>query len=413
MLIPSPTLSIAVGHRMNHRLFPGFWAIVLTICLAFGVRSEGASDGVGALIQLLQKSSDPALRLDVLRGIKAGLVGRRGLSMPEGWLALESKLAKDPNPEVQRLTQSIGLSFGSEWALNELRTTLQDSKRDLEDRRAALESLASVKDPQLPVALRKVLVEPGIRPSALRALASFSDAETPEAILGVYSQLNVSERRDALNTLASRLSFAKPLDLALRQGRVPPSHLTAELVRQLRSLKDPEINADLAKLWGVSRETSPDKRSEIDKYRKIYAAGGSTQGDASRGRKVFTRVCQQCHTLFDVGGKVGPDLTGSNRADLDYILSNIVDPNAVIPNDYRSSTIEMKDDRILTGIVKQQDDKTVTIVTANETIVSPRSDIKSIQLSELSMMPEGLLAQLTDQEIRDLIYYLGRPGQVP
>jgi putative heme-binding domain-containing protein len=90
-----------------------------------------------------------------------------------------------------------------------------------------------------------------------------------------------------------------------------------------------------------------------------------------------------------------------------------VDPNAVIPNDYRSTTIEMKDDRVLTGIIKQQDKKSVTVATANEQLILPRNEIQSMQISELSMMPEGLLAQLSEQEIRDLIYYLGRPGQVP
>jgi putative heme-binding domain-containing protein len=110
---------------------------------------------------------------------------------------------------------------------------------------------------------------------------------------------------------------------------------------------------------------------------------------------------------------VGPDITGSNRGDLDYTLQNIVDPNAVIPNEYRTSNIETKDGRSLTGVVKKQDGNALTIATANETLTLPRNEIVSVQQSELSMMPEGLIAQLTDQEVRDLIYYLGRPGQVP
>jgi len=63
--------------------------------------------------------------------------------------------------------------------------------------------------------------------------------------------------------------------------------------------------------------------------------------------------------------------------------------------------------------VKQQDDKSMTVVTQNETLVVPRNEIESIQQSELSMMPEELLAPLNDQEVRDLLYYLSRPGQVP
>ena len=274
-------------------------------------------------------------------------------------------------------------------------------------------ALLSVKEPGLPAILRPLLAESAMRGDAIRALAAFNDDSTPGALLGVYSQLNAIEQRDALNTLASRLSYARPLLAAVKAEKVAKSHITADLVRQIRNLKDATLSSELEKIWGIARETTADKAKEIEKYRRVYAPGGSTPGDGSRGRKIFAKICQQCHTLFDVGGNVGPDLTGSNRADLEYLLSNILDPNAVIPNDYRSSTVETKDDRVLTGIVKQQDGKTVTIQTANETLVISRDDVSSISLSPLSMMPEGLLTALLDQEIRDLIYYMGRPGQVP
>src|SRR6185369_6424713 len=194
-------------------------------------------------------------------------------------------------------------------------------------------------------------------------------------------------------------------------GSVPKKDLTAELVRQLRNLKNDELNQALEKVWGVMHESAADKQQEIAKYKAIFQAGGSQPGNAPRGRAVFAKTCQQCHTLFDTGGKVGPDLTGSNRGDLDYILQNIVDPNAVIPNDYRASTIETKDGRVLTGIVKEQNEKSLTVATANETLTLARNEIDSVQQSQLSMMPEGLLAPLSDQEVRDLIYYLRSPGQ--
>src|SRR5262249_24539332 len=146
---------------------------------------------------------------------------------------------------------------------------------------------------------------------------------------------NDQHKRDALNTLASRVEFAKALMASISSGGVSRKDLNAELVRQLRNLKNADVNAQLEKVWGVMRESGTDKQAEIAKYRKIFQAGGSQPGDASRGRGVFAKTCQQCHTLFDTGGKVGPDLTGSNRGDLDYLLQNIVDPNAVIPNDYK------------------------------------------------------------------------------
>ena len=127
---------------------------------------------------------------------------------------------------------------------------------------------------------------------------------------------------------------------------------------------------------------------------------------------VFNQICAQCHHLFDSGGNVGPDITGANRADLDYLLQNILYPNAVIPNEYLASTIETKDERVLTGMIKSQDASGITLQTANELVTLPRSEIRKIEATAISMMPEGLIANLTEQQTRDLLYYLSRPGQV-
>ena len=70
-----------------------------------------------------------------------------------------------------------------------------------------------------------------------------------------------------------------------------------------------------------------------------------TPPDLAQGRAIFGKSCAQCHTLFGVGGKVGPDLTGSNRANLDYLLENIIDPSAVIPKEYAATVVDMKDGR--------------------------------------------------------------------
>jgi len=240
--------------------------------------------------------------------------------MPKGWEAIETKLGASLNPEVRALAQSLSLTFGSQNALTALRKTLMDSSAEISTRRGALDSLLDVKDAGLAPLLQRLVTNAGLRGSALRGLATYDDAQTPAAILAVYGTLNTAEKRDALNTLASRASFAKPLLASVGQGTVPAKDLTADLVRLLRNFKNPEIEQAIQKVWGVARDLTADKQKEIEKYKRIYRAGGSQPGDALRGRAVFARTCQQCHTLFDTGGKVGPDLTGSNRGDLDYIL---------------------------------------------------------------------------------------------
>ena len=290
---------------------------------------------------------------------------------------------------------------------------LSDRSADSNARRTALNSLLDTKDAGLPPLLQQLLNDADLRGASVRGLAAYDDPKTPVAILAVYNSLDGAEKRDALNTLASRAAFAEPMLAAIAQGTIPRNALTAEIIRQLRNLKNAGIDAELQKVYGVIRESSADKQKEIERYKRIYRAGGSQPGDAPRGRAVFARICQQCHTLFEAGGKVGPDLTGSNRADLDYILQNIIDPNAVIPNDYRTSNIETKDERSITGIVTKQDDHALTVVTANETLIIPRNELKSVSQTELSMMPEGLLQALSEGEVRDLLAYLRSPAQVP
>jgi putative heme-binding domain-containing protein len=109
---------------------------------------------------------------------------------------------------------------------------------------------------------------------------------------------------------------------------------------------------------------------------------------------------------------VGPDLTGSNRSDLDYVLANVLDPSALIGKDYLAHVIAMADGRVLTGIIRAEDKDTITLMTANETITLPRSDVEERKTSEQSMMPEDLWKALSEQEIRALVAYLASPVQV-
>jgi putative heme-binding domain-containing protein len=332
--------------------------------------------------------------------------------MPAGWDQVETRLADSPQPEIRTLVQTLSLTFGSQRAMESLRRTAADANADAGTRRTAIDALVAARDPQLAPLLQKLVADAALRGAAIRQLAAFDSAETPALILAAYPSLNPAERRDALNTLASRAPFARALLTAVGAGKLPKSDLTAELIRQLKNLKNPDLDRQLAEVWGVVRETSPDMAKEIQRYKALYSKGGSTPGDAPRGRVVFNQVCAQCHHLFDSGGQVGPDITGANRSDLDYLLQNILYPNAVIPNEYRQSLIETKDGRLVSGIVKTQEGGTLVVQTANELVRVPLSDIAKREQAENSMMPEGLIAQLEEQQVRDLLYYLSRPGQV-
>jgi putative membrane-bound dehydrogenase-like protein len=373
----------------------------------------GTTEAREMITEKLAEVTEVAKQLDMLNGLSAALKGQRAVPMPAGWAAVEAKLAKSENPDVRTLAQTVSLTYGSKNALASLRKTLSDKSAALPARRAAMDSLMNAKDAELPGTLQTLLADADLRSASLRALASYNDPKTPDAILAVYGSLDQAQKRDALSTLSSRAAYAKPLLAAIGSNKVPKQDMTAEVVRQLRSVKDNDVQKQVTEIYGLAREVSADKKAEIEKYRRIYGAGGSQPGNASQGRVVYNKVCAQCHTLFDSGGKVGPDITGANRNDLNYLLENMLDPNAVIPNEYRANEIETKDGRSLTGVIKRQDDKSLVLQTANELVTLPRNEIASQRQSQLSMMPEGLLAALTDQEVRDLIYYLTRVGQVP
>jgi putative heme-binding domain-containing protein len=107
---------------------------------------------------------------------------------------------------------------------------------------------------------------------------------------------------------------------------------------------------------------------------------------------------------------VGPDITGSNRADLGYLLENVLDPNAVIGKDYQLNLFTMKDGRLMSGVIKEETAAAVRIaMMGGVEFTLPVADIAKREVSKLSTRPEGLLDALTDSQIRDLFAYLTAP----
>jgi len=369
--------------------------------------------GLSALIPRLAGEPEGALLSDLLGGMLEAFRGQKRVELHPGWPPVFARLVKYPSAPVREQAIRLALLFGDPGAVATLRGILTDPAARAEDRSIALRSLSEARVPGLAPQLQALLDDKELRGAAIRALASYADDATPRLILDRYSALNGPERDDAVATLASRPAFALALLAAIEQGTVPRRDLSTPIARQLQALDDRQVAAKLEQVWGSVRPASGQTAALAAKYKALLSADALKNADPSRGRVVFGRTCLQCHKLYGEGGDVGPELTGSDRANLDYVLGNVLDPSAAVSRDFTLTTVATADGRTIAGILREQTDRTITLQTANERIVLPREDVEGIKPSNLSMMPEGLFDRLTPDEVRDLVAYLASKSQVP
>jgi putative heme-binding domain-containing protein len=306
----------------------------------------------------------------------------------------------------------LALLFGDPQAVVDLKRLASDKNAVAADRGAAIAALAQAKVEGLPAQLLPLLDDPQVRIAALRGLAAYSDEATPERVLQGYAQYDLPAKQEAVSVLAARGAWALRLLEAIERKQIPKSDVTAFHVQQLQSLNDVQVAERLASVWGAARPTAADRVALIAEFKQKLTDDVLAAADRSRGRAVFAKTCAACHTLFDAGGRIGPELTGSQRDNLDYILSNVLDPSAVMANEYRMQLIQTADGRVLSGIVKAEDAAGVTLQTATEQVAIPKDEIEVRQTTTSSMMPDGLLTPLSTQEVQDLVAYLRGAKQV-
>jgi putative heme-binding domain-containing protein len=364
------------------------------------------------LVHVLLTTDDAGVQRDVLQGMIEALQGRR-LAAPENWNRVKDKLRDSAVPGVREKILLLSVMFGDPEAAASLRKTAADPKEAEGGRRTALQTLVEAKAAGLPPLLRDLLADRVMRGPSLRALAAFSDPDTPALILKHYQEFTDAEKADAVATLASRPAYATALLDAMGRGEVPTRDLSSFTARQLLSFNDKNLSEKLTKAWGSIRPTAGDKTKLLARYLALTPPDALKKADRSHGRTLFARTCAKCHTLFDDGGKIGPDLTGSQRTNPEYVLTKALDPSAVVAKDFQMTVFTLADGRVVNGLVKQETDKVVTVQTQNELVRLAKPDIESRKQSAQSMMPEGQLAPMTDGEVRDLIAYLAGPDQAP
>jgi putative heme-binding domain-containing protein len=247
----------------------------------------------------------------------------------------------------------------------------------------------------------------------MQAMAAFNDPAIPGVILRNWNNLRAEDRAGAVATLASRPAYAKALLKAVAEGKIARADISAFNARQIHSFGDAQLSEQLNKVWGEVRATAKDKEEQIARYRNLIKADTAKAADPARGRRTFNQVCATCHILYGEGQPIGPDLTGGNRDNLDYLLENILDPSAIVAADYRMSVVTLKDGRVITGLLRDPTARVVAVKTQTEQLKLDRDEIASTRSTAQSLMPDGLLTSLNEDQVRDLFAYLMSRQQVP
>lgn len=349
----------------------------------------------------------------IITGMALALNGWQKAKAPAGWSQAADKFGKVDSQDLKRHLQGLSVVFGDGRGLNELRKLATDGGADPESRRQALRALLVSNPPDYVPALFNLLGDRAVMLEAIRGLARYDHPETPQQLLNRAGIYGVAERAEMINTLVSRPAYAKALLAALRNQKVSASEITAYHARQISLFEDEALTRDLTELWGEVRVTAAEKRTLIDQHKTQLTPQSLAKANLSDGRAMFQKTCANCHVLYGVGRKVGPDITGSNRKNLDYLLENILDPSASVGADFRAMTVVLDSGRVLTGMIIEQNERTLTLQTAQEPVTIDRKQIDEMKQTNLSVMPDGLLQNLTTEQIRDLVGYLMSTEQVP
>ena len=378
---------------------------VLLLLMPMALRATDAT----AVADLLQevKGVDADLQRSLLAGVVQGLLGVRATPPPPVWAELSPTLTTSSDARLRLTAQHLAALFGDAQAVAGLRAVLGDRAAPLNDRRRALRALLHVRADGVQAQLITLLDDAVLRPYLLSALAERDDAATPGAITAIYPSLSVTEKTDALNVLAGRTSYARALIAAVGAGTIPPRDLTASVLRQLGFLADAEVARFVA-----AQHAGPehDALAEVARLTAVLTPAVRATGDRARGKAWFDRTCAQCHALWGGKGNLGPELTGLNRPDLDWVLKNVIDPSAIMGGEQQILVARLADGRVVAGMKREDASTHLALQNESGLFTLPKAEITMVEETRRSTMPDGLLRPFSTAELADLLAYLQGSG---
>jgi putative membrane-bound dehydrogenase-like protein len=285
--------------------------------------------------------------------------------------------------------------------------TAADVSADVEARADAVKLLA-IADPAAHRASFERLIEPSVpdavQVAAVQALGRGTDDDAVATfLLARWPTLTSAVRTAAATVILSRPAGARAMIAALEDGRVEKWMLNFWHKRSLIMHRDPEIRAAGRALL----EESPEARAQVVAR---YEAALTGRGDAARGARVFERECSMCHQIDGQGGlPMGPDLSTIRHRPMPLLLADILEPSRSIAQHYETYQVERASGDTIMGVIGEQSPTSITFRQGpGQEVTVNRSDIRQMSVVPQSTMPEGLDAQITPEEMADLLAYLTR-----
>ena len=360
---------------------------------------EGKRQDLLQLAKLLRLAPGPEQAGRLLIGFEEAYRGRTMTALPEELL---TAIADSGGASL-----GIRLRQGDEAAVKEALALVADAKAPLDERLRYTRSFGEVKRAEAVPVLLSLATGGGevdLRRAAFASLGAYDDPAIAAETLTNLPKLPEAVRPAAFTLLGSRPAWAESLIAALQSGALPLSLVPGDVADQLRSHSGESVRVAAAKLFPKAETAGMDFNAKIA---ALEVALKKAPGSPYAGEVIYDQRCASCHKLFFKGGNIGPELTGYQRDNLGTMLISIVNPNAEIREGFQFITVKTKDGRTLGGFQIDRDNQ-VTVLRGldGQDLTLSAAEIDTVEPMGRSLMPEGLLEGLDEQQWRDLFAYL-------
>ena len=360
--------------------------------------ARGRQDDFIGCAGLLKNAPTKLHRDKLMAGFSKALEGQALPRLPEE--LLEQLRDLDNPPLVLRVR------LGDSAALGQAQSVIADTAKPAKDRVELIRATSDAGAEGLQQSLLSLVQHESnasVLSAGLLALQRFTDDSLGQSVVKRYASFPKAAKPAAISFLASRPAWSRRLLAAVESGRLAKRDVPLPTVEVLLG-HGVEVAAQAGQLWPGAGQAATGQAAEVARVRAVVEG---RPGSPYRGRELFMQRCAACHKLFHKGGEIGPNLTHYQRDDLDTLLPGILDPSREIREGFEQMHVQTRDGRLLSGFLADRTDKLLILrgIDGGDTVIE-QSQVESAKVSPRSLMPEGLLAGLSDQQLRDFFAYL-------